>query len=236
MPSYYCPELNYTDSVIRLTGEEHHHLSRVKRAFIGQEVLLNSGKGLLAKAVVKAIDKQGSTLEVLNTIGHQRENPSFAIAFSLLKNRRDEYLIEKCSELGVKEFFPFISEYTVTNVGKNTLLRYRGTALAAIKQCDNPWLPNISPVVELKQLLISVPEIYQPVICYEGEEEKWFNRDMMEKDICFIIGPEGGFSADEVKSFSNFPKITVSKNVLRADTAAIAIASQFSLLRGLPKS
>ncbi|HHV37417.1 MAG TPA: RsmE family RNA methyltransferase, partial [Candidatus Cloacimonetes bacterium] len=131
MPSYYFPELKKSSSELILDSDEHHHLSRVRRAKIGQIILLNSGNGLLAEAEIIAIDKKESRIKILDVKEIALLEPGFSIAFSLLKNQHDELIIEKCTELGAREFFPLICENTVRTAGKNTLARFEKTALAA---------------------------------------------------------------------------------------------------------
>lgn len=227
MPSYYFPQLKKDASIAVLDAEEHHHLSRVKRAHIGQKILLNSGDGLIAEAEIEAIDKAQSRLKIIEIKSYAMPKPAFAIAFSLLKNQHDEMIVEKCTELGAKAFYPIICENTVRTVGKNTILRFEKVALAAIKQCDNPYLPKIHQPQKLSEAMGEIKRSYLPVIAYEKEEGMWLKDLQVVDDICFFVGPEGGYDAKELSLFQEYPKICLSQNILRAETAAIAAAAQF---------
>lgn len=229
MPSYYFPELDKMHAEVVLDSEEHHHLSRVKRAKAGQLILLNNGKGLLANAEILMIDKKESRLRVVDFIDTPLPEYGFSIAFSLLKNQHDEMIVEKCTELGAREFFPLVCENTVRTLGKNTVVRFEKTALAAIKQCDNPFLPVIHEPKKLDEALMGIKESYYPVVAYENEDNNWLKDVAQKGNICFIIGPEGGFDPKELYLFEAFPKITLSNNILRAETAAIAAAAQFQI-------
>jgi 16S rRNA (uracil1498-N3)-methyltransferase len=229
MPSYYFPELDKRHAEVVLDSDEHHHLSRVKRARAGQMILLNNGKGLLANAEIVTIDKKESWLRVVEFIDTPLPEYGFSIAFSLLKNQHDEMIVEKCTELGAREFFPLICENTVRTLGKNTVARFEKTALAAIKQCDNPFLPVIHEPKKLDEALTEIKESYLPVVAYENEDNNWLKDISQKGNMCFIIGPEGGFDPKELYLFEDLPKITLSKNILRAETAAITAAAQFQI-------
>ncbi len=231
MPSYYFPQLSKSSSELILDSDEHHHLSRVKRAKIGQIILLNNGNGLLADAEILSIDKKESRLRIIDIKEIALLEPGFSIAFSLLKNQHDELIVEKCTELGAREFFPLICENTVRTPGKNTLARFEKTALAAIKQCDYPYLPKIHEPQKLEEALGKIKRSYLPVVACENEEKHWLKDVVHEGDICFIIGPEGGFDPKEFNLFEALPKISLSENILRAETAAIAAAAQFQTHR-----
>jgi 16S rRNA (uracil1498-N3)-methyltransferase len=234
MPSFYSPDLDQASQQIILQGTEYHHLAPVLRHKPGDVVRLNSGKGWLGQGVIKSIDKSQASLEVVEKYFTDKPKPSYSIAFSLLRNKNDEWLIEKVTELGAAEFFPVLTRYAVRNPSANTLSRFKTTALSAIKQCDNPWLPVIHPVYSLKQALTEIRNAgYVPVVASEQRPDTWMDNLTKEQNYCFIIGPEGGFDQEEFALMAAFQvdAISISSNVLRAETAAIAVAAQFNLLR-----
>lgn len=234
MPSLYYPQLGFDTISFVLEGEEYHHLSRVKRIKSGQIVQINSGKGFFAEAELLAISSQRAEMLVKQTKYLEKARPRFAIAFALLKNHHDELVVEKCSELGAAEFFPLQTDHTVREEGKNTVERFRKIALAAIKQCDNPWLPQIHQVCKLDQALARIEQAgYRAVLCSERERGQWLDDLQRGEDLCFVTGPEGGFSDEEFQQLNHLPQICISKLITRAETAAITISAQFQLLHHL---
>lgn len=230
MPSVYHPQLKEDFCI---SGPEYHHLSRVLRVKIDDEILLNDGKGSLAKAIVKDIDKKCLRFELLEPTVYQEPTSPFAIAFSLLKNKHDELIVEKCTELGCLEFYPFISSYSVRKTGD--ISRFERIALSAIKQCNNPWLPHVNPVYTLREAIRQSKEQgYTPVFCSENRPESWLSDLKLPANAkpCFFIGPEGGFSEEELLYLEQeeLAQISISKLILRAETAAIAIAAQYASL------
>ncbi len=232
MSSFYYPELDDTKNQIKLINEEHHHLAHVLRCRQGDEININSGHGWFAKGKVVSVNKTHSLIDITKAI-FQNQDLHFAIAFSLLRNKNDEWLVEKVTELGVTDLFPMTTQYSVRNPSKNTLSRFQQTALNAIKQCDNSWLPIIHDVQTLEQTFYTITKLgYIPVVTSEKRPDVWVNNLDTNRPLCFIIGPEGGFSEEEFIQFrkNDAQEITISSLILRAETAAIAIASQYVLL------
>jgi 16S rRNA (uracil1498-N3)-methyltransferase len=233
MPSFFCPGLNKNQNTITLSGEEYHHLAHVLRHKPGDEIRLNSGDGWLGKGVVNSISKTQAIVGVTDASYTETSSTAFAIAFSLLRNKNDEWMVEKATELGVADLFPFQSRYSIRNPSSNTLKRFRQASLAAIKQCDNPFLPAVHDIVSLDVLLSLIQQGgYHAVLASEHRPDLWL--DSLEQGIpyCFIIGPEGGFSPDELAMIkhSGAREISLSKLVLRAETAALTAAAQFTML------
>lgn len=236
MPSLYYPELNdayrRSEGKLQIIAEEYHHLVRVRHARVGEVVKLNSGAGVMAQARITEIKKQHAILEVLD---YQEQPPfiaPYAIAFALLKNRHDELLVEKCTELGVGEFFPFSTEFSVRKAGSGTMDRFRKIALAAIKQCDNPYLPKVHEPLNLESAIEEMSQLgYHPVLCSERRPDAWLASLRMASDAkpCFIIGPEGGFSASEFALLEGMgvAEISLGTLVTRAETAGIVAAAQW---------
>jgi len=197
---------------------------------MGQDVKLNNGSGIIADGRIKAITKRDAEIEIVSISVQNAIIPQFAIAFALLKNRHDELLIEKCTELGARAFFPLVTEYSVKTPSSNTLTRYAKIALAAIKQCDNPWLPRVYPVQTLAETIQSIiSDSFTPVLCSEQRPESGISGLDKQIQPCFLIGPEGGFSLSEFAYLNSqkVPAISICHLITRAETAAIAVSAQF---------
>ena len=198
---------------------------------IGQIVKLNSGQGYIALGKLVKIGKHSAELDIQELSFQEQHESRYAIAFALLKNHHDELLIEKCTELGATAFYPLVTEHSVKSPSANTITRYEKIALAAIKQCDNPWLPQIKPTRKLEQAIQEIiRDGYAPVLCSEARPEARIANLVKTINPCFIIGPEGGFSAKELALFPdlNIPAISICLLITRAETAAIAVAAQFA--------
>jgi len=232
MPSFYCASLDNTSTSIILTGDEFHHLAHVLRHKTGDEVKINSGKGWFGKGAISIINKTQAIIDITE-VDYHNQDMHYAIAFSLLRSKHDEILVEKVTELGVADLFPFTSQYSVRTPSHNTISRFQQTALSAIKQCDNPYLPIIHPIQDIPNALETIiNEGFKVVITSEQRPDRFIKDLPRQIPYCFIIGPEGGFSCDEFKLFKlyDFEKVSLSSLILRAETAAIAAAAQLNML------
>jgi 16S rRNA (uracil1498-N3)-methyltransferase len=232
MPCFYLPGIEGlpVGSKVRMEGEEFHHLVHVAHRRTQDAVRLNSGMGTLAWADLQEINRSFAVLDMTDVEMFPADYKGYAIAFSLLKNRNDEMIVEKCTELGAKAFFPLQTSFSVRQAAGNTIERFERIALAAIKQCDNPWLPSINMVLSLDEGLEAIKEAgYDPVLCSERRPDVWLADLNWEKYSrpCFLIGPEGGWSGEEFKALDGLPEITFSHLITRAETAAIAISAQW---------
>lgn len=231
MPSFYTPHLKIDDRILIISDEEYHHISHVFRKKIGDEILLTSGNGLLAKAEIISINRKNLEVEILKIAQEKTSQPVMAVAFPLLKNKHDFLIVEKLTELGVKEFFPIITDRTVKKPSVNTIEKFEKSAISAIKQCDNAFLPVINKCTIIKELVQNLKEKkYIPAVALEFGQHKQISEIARgsEQPVCLIIGPEGGFSKEEAEFFlkNDVISFTLGNHILRAETAAIAATSQ----------
>ncbi len=232
MSCFYTPELASSSKEITIIGSEHHHITKVFRFNVGKEIFLNSGNGLYAKALIRDIQKKSLTCEIIEFIPREKYSPDIAVAFSLLRNKNDHLLVEKLTELGVAEFFPFESEYSVRKASNNTRDKFLITAIEAIKQCDNGYLPIVNETKNLKAQLAEIEKKNYNILVASEKELSVSLKDIisnnLDQPVCVVIGPEGGFSLKEFEYFTDrqYQQYKLGINILRAETAAICAVSQ----------
>lgn len=224
-----------------LSEEESHHLINVLRKKTKEKIKLINGKGSEYEGEIVEITKRGKTLKVKVKILQllRTEKPSLknVLAFvPLLKGNKTEFLIEKGTELGIHKFFPFTSDFTVVKPSPKIIEKLKKKALNALKQSGRLYLPEINLPINLKDFLnkntfISSLKI---VALYEGVS---FSQELAEKilasdQIVLLSGPEGGFSKEEINLLDklNFIFFSISPNILKAETASIALMSFLSIL------
>ncbi|MCK9329342.1 MAG: 16S rRNA (uracil(1498)-N(3))-methyltransferase [Candidatus Cloacimonetes bacterium] len=231
MPSFYV-NFTQTDKVIDVYEEEFHHIHRVFRHKDGDLINIVNGFGLYATAEITNINKKYLRLNIKNVEYKKKSARKIACAFSLLKNKNDLLVIEKLTELGVNEFFPMQTRYSVRQSKETTNEKFEKIAISAIKQCDNPYLPDINNVSNLDVTLSKIiAKGYIPIIASERENELFLSEllsENQENDFCMVIGPEGGFSDEEFELFYelNIKQVSIGNHILRAETAAISAISQ----------
>jgi len=229
MPIFYTPDLSDTSKEIILSGTEFKHIKNTLRKKVGDTLHTTNGNGLLAKCSIKSLPPYEMTLKIEQIDMKEKSHPHIALAFALLK-QHNELIIEKCTELGVYEFFPYFAKRNVkTSLSDNQFKRLQKIAIAAVKQCDSAYLPEIHKPIKFNELLKNLSHKYMPVLAWEEENQQGFQNVLndAEKDICLIVGPEGGFEESEVDLARQHSAriVSLGNHILRAETAAITIAA-----------
>jgi 16S rRNA (uracil1498-N3)-methyltransferase len=233
---FFCESIE-TESV--LDPVESHHLCRVLRAQKGTPVELFDGKGVLAKGTVERIDKK-HTLIRTQTI--TRTSPPVSgrvvLAVSFAKGQRFDWLVEKCTELGV-DHIAAVQFYRTVKLGKDTAMeRYRKISVTAAKQSGRLFLPAITGPAKLQATLDSLTSQYpHSHLLYGDPDSAAFSvqTDSHPTPDCIVlIGPEGGVTGDEkhLLSTAGAAGVSINKNILRIETAAMAFCSILCSLRG----
>jgi len=229
MPIFYTPDLTDTSKEIILSDTEFKHVKNTLRKKVGDSLQITNGNRLLADCRIKNLSPHEMLLQIEQITKKEKSRPHIALAFSLLK-QHNELIIEKCTELGVYEFFPFFAKRNVkTSLSANQFERLQKIAVAAIKQCDSAHLPTIHKPINFNELLKKLSREYMPVLAWEQESRQNLH-DVLhnaEKDICLIVGPEGGFEEKEVDFAKKHSAqiVSLGNHILRAETAAITIAA-----------
>jgi len=229
-----------TPNNLKITGDEHKHLSLVLRSKVNDEIIVCSGDGFDYIYKIDSILKNETVASLID----KKENfcePSVSITLfnALLKGDKFESVVRACTELGVNNFVPFISEFISANKNSYKLERLQKIILEAAKQSGRGKLPNLSPIIEFDFLLKQLANFDLVVFLYEGDagnDIKSYLREFFDskkangkeiKTVAIIIGSEGGFSLKEVEALklSGATPLTLGKRILRADTACITAVS-----------
>ena len=228
MECLYTPDLTLTTKTINLSQDEIRH-AKALRVEIGQRILLTSGKGLMAKA--ELIDNEKYALKVLEIRENIHELPiRFGIAFSVLSSKeRMEFAIEKLTELGITDFhFVDAAHSQIHTIDEERLLN---KAIAAIKQSKRSILPIIHSISSTNGIQNFVKD-YSAIVLADVHGNTSFPKQLLLENIpngvLICIGPEGGYSDHEVSMIKSFPhciSISLANRRLRAETAAMALAS-----------
>jgi 16S rRNA (uracil1498-N3)-methyltransferase len=234
MPSFYLSTIDSERTIYEMSGEEAHHLNQVMRKREGDTIQLTSGDGVLAEAVILESEKRHLVIEIISSRHIKQSTPRMALGFALLKNKHDSLIIEKATELGCSSFYPLLTTRTVRSNSENLTDKFKKTAIAAIKQCDNAWCPLIKDCLTLEEQINQIRrDGFLPVAALETKPGVNLY-DIWQKhpgqDMCLIIGPEGGFCEEEMEFFrkEKVDTFSLGNHILRAETAAIAAIAQLT--------
>ena len=224
----------FTDSTASLTGDQALHLARVLRAQPGRifDVVAN---GFLRRATVVNVTES----EVTFALGEELETEAALpvhLLLAIIKFDHYEWGLEKLTELGAARITPVIARRTekhLAHAAAKRVERWRRIALEAAKQSRRSDLPHVDDPLSLKQALTQV-NAPAKLLLAETEQENPLAAALKDVtgEIALAIGPEGGWTAEEMKLFSEsgWQHITLGPRILRAETAAIAALSVCSAL------
>ncbi|MBI5196586.1 MAG: 16S rRNA (uracil(1498)-N(3))-methyltransferase [Nitrospirae bacterium] len=245
MTRIFLPPEELASNQIKITGEQARYLSLVLRVTPGETITILDGAGRRYTCRIIQVHKKEVLAEKIKEELYSAESPiSITLAQGLPKGEKMDLIIQKSTELGVKKIIPLITEHAeVRETGK--LERWRKIALSAAQQSGREKIPEIESPVSLNEFLgkhetvIASPDISGRsnlknsfgIIFSETEKNQTLKKVLKNfkdcTDIAILIGPEGGFSHEEVTLAINSGVIPASlgPRILRTETAAITAMS-----------
>jgi len=210
-----------------LTADHATHLVRVLRARVGQEfdIVANA---VIRRGTVASIADGRVEFDLREEIPAQPPSVQLSILLAIFKFDRMEWAIEKCTELGVARIVPLIARRTdahLASASGKRVERWRRIAVQAAEQSRRVTPPEVSDPIKLHDALGIAGKL--KIVLSETEEQIQL-RDVRpaagEKDVLLAIGPEGGWTQDELDLFQKESWLSASlgPTILRAETAAIA--------------
>ena len=226
---FYPKELK-SGLISKLSESQSHYIKNVMRLKPGDKIsLFNSSNGEWdASILVHGEDLTEFKIEKLSR--PQEEENNLWLAFSPIKKIPQDILIQKTTELGVQKFFPLLCERSV--VREINIERAEKIVIEASEQSNRILVPEILKIQNLENFLKSFPENGSLIFCDINCESSNLKNVLSKKNpTCILIGPEGDFSEHERQLIVNHKKtvsISLAKNILRAETAAIAATTILS--------
>jgi len=226
---FYPKELK-SGLISKLSESQSHYTKNVMRLKPGDKIsLFNSSNGEWDASIL-AHGKDLTEFKVEKLSRPQEENNNLWLAFSPIKKIPQDMMIQKTTELGVQKFIPLLCERSV--VREINIERAEKIVTEASEQSNRISVPEILKIQNLESFLKSFPENGKLIFCDINCDSSNLKSVLSKKDpICILIGPEGDFSENERQLIVNHKKtvsISLAKNLLRAETAAIAATTILS--------
>lgn len=234
MPRFFVDPGSITDSSVTFSEGISHQISQVLRLDLNQdEVIVLDGRG--AAYVARLSGKSGRTVtaEIIEKMeGNTEVSVVLTLCFSLTKREKVEWILQKCTEIGVSKFQPYVSERSVSRLDsleENRRLRWQTIIREAAEQSECSRLPDLLEVVSFDVILGEHSREAQALIAYEGANATNTLRQISLKrtSTILLIGPEGGFSDDEAEKAirSGFQPFSLGKRILRMETACMVASA-----------
>lgn len=213
-----------------LRGDEARHLARVMRARAGDAVVLFAGTGVEWPARVLRIGRDEVELETdPPRAGAGPGGPAVTLAVALPKGDRQKWLVEKLTELGVARLVPLVTDRGVAEASPAAVERLRRGVIEACKQSGRNTLMEIGEPRSVAEAVVGRPSTALALVAQPGAEPCG-PVPAAVAEIVVLIGPEGGFTPDEVAraTAAGCRAISLGPHVLRVETAAVAAAARFA--------
>lgn len=225
---------------IVIEGSEMRHIKNVLRLKSGDTIRLFDGQGFEYEAAIQRMLSNRVEIRITQQFPATREPPvKIAVAQALLKEKKMDRLLRHLCELGMTHWVPFISERSVPRPGANRLParleRWKKILKESCKQCRRARLPEIFKMMSFEEVLQYGQSFDLRIVFYENESATLDSlMPPTPKKICLILGPEGGFSDQEIEKarVAGFGVASLGPRILRAETATIAACTLIQYLFG----
>lgn len=223
--------------VVQLAGSEHNHLRNVLRLNDGEQVILNCGDGFDYIATIKNVAKNYTILHIDSKQVNGRDSKCDVTVFqAIVKGDNMSLIVQKCTELGVKELVPFTSKFITAKDKEGKSDKLQLISNQSTKQCKRSIPMKVANTLSFDQMLSTLKNFDVVIFANECENTTTLNaiNPQSSQKVAIIVGSEGGFSEDEIAKIINAGahSITMGKRILRAETATIALASVVMYLLG----
>jgi 16S rRNA (uracil1498-N3)-methyltransferase len=242
---FYHPEEITPGKIIELSVENKHHATRVLRLKKGDPITIFNGFGGEFSAHIEAISKS-STMIFVDAYHHtDRESPlSIELAQAICVNEKMDWIIQKSVELGTTCIQPVFTSRSIVHLSdersSKRLQHWEKIIISACEQCGRNYLPQVLSLIPLaewlsqKKALRRTNDVHLMLSTKAANDLKSIPKPLPDANITLLIGPEGGFAAEEETaiSYSGFIPLRLGKRILRTESAALATIAAIQALWG----
>lgn len=241
MPKFFVRDDQINDNKIDIVGEDVNHISNVLRMKVGDEFqVCNSDTTENYNVEIKSFEKEKIICSIINKMKSEAESDiNLKIFQGIPKSDKMELIIQKSTELGIKELIPVDMERCVSKISgkdeKKKIDRWQKISEVAAKQSGRDMIPKIHNVIKINDIVKVISDFDMMIVPYEKAEGYSF-KDAIEEikeydksniNIGIVIGPEGGFEPSEIEQLreAGAKIVTLGKRILRTETVALAMSS-----------
>jgi 16S rRNA (uracil1498-N3)-methyltransferase len=236
MRHFFINKNTIKDNTVVITGSEARHVGRVLRRGIGDTLYLLDEDGWEYQAVITAKTSQLVEVRLLAKNPPQKPSPiKITLGQAVPKAHKMDYIVQKATELGVASVIPFISSRTGPRLPDERLQkkchRWQKIALEATKQCGRKDVPTVETIVTFEELITIRYNNVLKIILWEDEKNRRLKEVLQNSKQCqniiLLIGPEGGFTAEEIEwaRKRGFISISLGRCILRTETVGLYLLS-----------
>ncbi len=237
MPRFFIKKENIQENKIFITNiSDIKHIISVLRCKKKDKLIFTAPENFVYEAEITCIKSDIIETKITDKyFSDKKLKINITLAQSVIKSQKQDYLIQKATELGVRTIIPFTSKNTVVKFDSekdklNKIQRWQKIVYESAKQCKRGDLAEIMPVADF-EFVSNLEGFDLKILCSEKESsfsiKQFLTSNKNPKNILLVIGPEGGWDNREINKFveKGFVSVTLGKLVYRAETATISAIS-----------
>ena len=241
MRRFFIPETVAKGATAIITGSDARHIRNVLRMKPGDPIFLFDGYGSDYHAKIVALSANRIEVVIKEKHPSKTESPTeIILAQAVLKDRKLDEIIRQITELGVTTVIPFLAHRSVSRPDPEKFaarrIRWQKIAREALKQCGRSQAPDIRDVVSFEEMLAQTRTAGTKILFWENEPIPLTPGQVPSgpKTVAVIMGPEGGFTKEEVAQAASFGYQTagLGPRILKADTATVTACALVQYLLG----
>lgn len=240
MYKFFVNNEQIVENEINIIGEDVNHIRNVLRLELEDEICIcNKETSKSYNCKISCINKDEIKCIIKEEVLESNETKTYIHIFQgLPKADKFEWIIEKCTEIGVKAVTPVIMKRTIVKLEEKDkakkINRWQKIAEVAAKQSKRDKILIVNNIINFKNIFENVKDYDIVLVAYENESKNTLKSVLKDLDksnknlkIAVIIGPEGGIDEQEIKecNLNNIISVTLGNRILRTETAPIVIAS-----------
>lgn len=234
----YHPDPLPSQGIVQLTPDAANHVARVLRARVGEALTLFDGHGAEFSASISAIDKRSVDVIINTRVERSSESPlALHLGQGISRGEKMDLTLQKSVELGVTEITPLITERCGVKLDpkrwEKKWQHWHKVIISACEQCGRNIVPTLHPAIPLRDWLAQQDQCLRLTL-HPHAQQSLSQLAPASKAFRLLIGPEGGFTEQEVQltESTGFKSVRFGPRILRTETAALAVISSLQTLFG----
>jgi 16S rRNA (uracil1498-N3)-methyltransferase len=245
IPRIYSPDSLENKTTCELGQDNLKYLKQVMRLNIGDRINIFDGFGREFEAIIRNFSAKTVLIELGEIIPAAGKEIKITLAQAIPKAKKMDVIVKSASELGADVIIPFDAARSVSRIadekGSLKVSRWQKIALEAARASHSSHVTKLSDVASFTDMLLAASGSALKLIFWEEESQKTIKDVLTDKslsdskDFFIVVGPEGGFSKDEISKTkeAGFISVTLGRQILKVETAAAAIISIIQYEKGI---
>ncbi len=241
MQKFIITQDEQTAGKVSIKGQDARHIAKVLRLKPGDNISMTNGCGTDFSGQIEQVRPEGVIVNILEKkLSATESNLHLALCSAMLKHNKMDEIIKHITQVGVTRWIPFYSTRSIPMPGKGKeekqVQRWQTIAKESLKQCRRSCLVDIVPPVDFQTVLDISATYTNKYAFWEASQKPLMGPEQQtdNKSAIILIGPEGGFEAQEIElaQQAGFTNYSLGPRILRAETAAVCAAALIQFIIG----